>query len=195
MTDICKQKDTADKALDLLYSVCPSAIVAGGAPRDWYLGIPAKDIDIFITADNRWTTSEIVEVLSKLGFEKVTPITPKEDGLQNYTMNPHIRFVYNGKLDDELIQVVVLNDSTYKIVDTFAFNVCKVWYKNSKVNTTPDFEYAIFNKVLIKQGELYSSTFLYRDKIIKKFPDYKYYDSEQNYLKSLFKTVDRKDYK
>lgn len=193
MLIIDKQKNTADKALDILFSVCPSAIVAGGAPRDWYLGNPAKDIDIFITTDNRWTTRVTGRVLSRLGFENVSPIVPKEDGIQNYTKNPNIKFVYNCKLDGESIQIIVLYDSTYRIVDTFAFNICKVWYKNSKINTTADFEYAVSNKVIVKQGELYSSTTAYKDKIVNKFPEYKYYNSESEFLKSMYKASIKKE--
>jgi len=68
---ISEQKSAADKALDLLFSVCPSAIAAGGAPRDWYLGIPAKDIDIVqaaleIEKEERITSAQTPEFKAKV---------------------------------------------------------------------------------------------------------------------------------
>lgn len=185
MTDGNKQKEIADKALEMLYPICPNAIVAGGAPRDWFLGNTAKDIDIFITADDRWVNKDVTSVLRYVGFENASPIVPNEVDFLNYTKNPRIKAVYNCKLDSQDIQIIVLFGRTYTIVDTFAFNICKAWYKNGKVNTTPDFNYAVTNKVLIKQGELYASTKAYRDKIIAKFPDYKYYESEYAFLQRV----------
>lgn len=47
------QKFVADTILYKLFPIDPYCICAGGAPRDWYLGKVASDLDIFIyTAPN-----------------------------------------------------------------------------------------------------------------------------------------------
>ena len=64
MNTIEQQKLVADKVLNQLYLICPEAIVAGGAPRDWYLGKPANDIDVYFSSTTT-TASKLNKQLEK----------------------------------------------------------------------------------------------------------------------------------
>lgn len=183
--DFKEQMKIADKALDMLYPISPSAIVAGGAPLDWYFEKEARDVDIFISVNPSWKPAELRKALTKVGFSSVEIVGPENtDGL-SYMLNPNISTVHNCKLDDLDIQIINLNISTYDIVDKFAFNVNKAWYKKSVV-LEPSCKYGIENKVLIKQGETYADSDAYRTKIRKKFEDFKYFDSNDTFVNSLF---------
>ena len=46
--NIDQQKLTADGILGILEQFNPDCILAGGAPRDWYMGNPCNDLDIFV---------------------------------------------------------------------------------------------------------------------------------------------------
>ena len=53
MDIIDAQKDIATNVLDSLrQTVDPTALVAGGAVRNWYFKRPANDIDVFVKADS-----------------------------------------------------------------------------------------------------------------------------------------------
>lgn len=178
------QKIVADKALKMLYPVSPFAIVAGGAPVDWHLGKEARDIDIFINAEQSLSTTKFMDVLKSVGFESVNQIDHEEAENINYTRNPHIKHVYNCKLDGTNIQIVRLKCSTFRIVDTFAFNVNKAWYEHGKITLEKSCKYGLDNKVIVKEGELYASTLRYQSKIQRKFEGFKFFNSSQEFLEN-----------
>lgn len=183
-----QQKQVADKVLDMLRFTDPTAIVAGGAPRDWYMGRAAKDIDVFMHTPPRWGHTGTKELLSDLFCVNVMPMERSEH-TENYSQNPLIERVFDSKIDGEQVQFVCLNKPSFGIVDTFGFNVCKVWYKNSKLRTTKDFVHAVENQVLIETGELYLNSRLYRERIQNKFPTWKYFTSKEQYTNYLMHTA------
>lgn len=181
-----EQMYEADIILSTVQKIDPDCIIAGGAPRDWYFNRQCKDIDLFLSLKQRLSNTKIKEMLSTLGLDvqQVNPINP--DGL-NYGLNPDIKVVFDVKNPDTAtpIQIVVMNSSTFNTVDSFAFNICKIWYKNQKIRTTPSFKYAVDNKVLIKTGEIFRSTDAYTKRIRDKFPNWPYFDSKLTYLKQV----------
>jgi tRNA nucleotidyltransferase/poly(A) polymerase len=42
------QQSVADSLLARLEAIDPHCIIAGGAPRDWYLGRLANDLDVYL---------------------------------------------------------------------------------------------------------------------------------------------------
>lgn len=189
MQKIKGQQATADKTLKMVYPISPFAIVAGGAPRDWIMGKEASDIDVFVNINPKLTVEQTLSVLESVGFNSVILTEHKDDDFLNYLKNPNIINVYSYMLDGIKVQIINLNTSSFKIVDTFAFNICKVWYKNNKIVTTPDFNWAVTEKTIIKQGELYACSEKYKQKIKDKFPDFKYYESEVAYMREKYNAV------
>ncbi len=179
---IAEQKLVADKALDMLFPVSPYAIVAGGAPVDWYLGNKARDIDIFINLDNRLSNRDVVMILKRIGFDNVNTIGNEEAENINYTMNPDIDHVYDCKLDDMNIQIIRLKCNTHDIVNKFVFNVNKAWYKNLCMHIEDSCKYGLAKRVIIREGKIYANTLRYRDKIQKKFKGFRYFDSPMDFL-------------
>jgi hypothetical protein len=185
---LTEQQKVADKILSILEGLDPTCIVAGGAPRDWLHGKDAKDIDIFMHMREDLSQSRIINMIERLGlFVRPVPLG-KVDEI-NYRTNPDIRIVIDVQYEDVPIQIIIVNKPTYSVVNSFAFNICKVWYKNKEIHTTPEYRYATANKVLIRTGDIFRSSEAYTSRIRAKFPNYAYYESKEKYLKALSDTI------
>jgi tRNA nucleotidyltransferase/poly(A) polymerase len=68
MITIDLQKIVADDVLEKLFSIDPHAIVAGGAPRDWFMGNLASDIDVFFCTRHGISISTVKRQLEHVGF-------------------------------------------------------------------------------------------------------------------------------
>ena len=77
------QQAVADYFIALMRSIDPYVCVAGGAPRDWFLGKPAADIDIFYQCPTIMLECEFEPVL-KLLDEGAVECYMQEDELQKY---------------------------------------------------------------------------------------------------------------
>jgi len=172
MTTIEHQKQVADKVLEQLYLICPEAIVAGGAPRDWYLGKPANDIDVYFSSTTT-TASKLIKQLEKcfdgmqIKFEQqmgknINPLYQTMEGLVRI-----IEFVLDG-VKVQLIQM----DTTkrlYSVVGNMSVSVCKVWYTNGKIAPTRDF------LITLKSGVMFLS------------PKYNWNDPHPTKMAEMFK--------
>ena len=45
--NLLRQKALTREVMETILPISPTAIVAGGAPRDWYFNNQAQDVDIF----------------------------------------------------------------------------------------------------------------------------------------------------
>ena len=71
---------------------------------------------------------------------------------------------------------------TFRVVDKFPFGICKVWYKNGKINTTDAFKLALSLKVLVLSDESYSNDDFCVKKMREKFPHedgWKFYPNKE----------------
>lgn len=186
LTPVLAQQEKANQILALVEQLDPTAIIAGGAPRDWYFGKVASDIDIFMYFRPDLPLGELHSFMLNKGFE-VDFVGDQEEQF-NYKLNPNIRCVFQLDYKGEKVQLVMLNKPSWGIVDTFAINICKIWYKRGKINTTKNFLFAIKNKILIKEGELYASTAKYELKIRDKFKDYTWFSSRLDAFNFLVNT-------
>ena len=64
MLTITQQKDIANLILDIVRKQFGNGYIAGGAARDWFMGHPAQDIDIFVQLDKETIgTAEAVPMI------------------------------------------------------------------------------------------------------------------------------------
>lgn len=181
--EVEKQKLVANAVLDMLRTVDPSAIVAGGAPRDWWFNKPATDIDVFFYFRHDLHLGYITRVLYECGFDI---LYSKDDSNlpEWYKKNPNLRAVFGTRVDGVEVQLILLRNPTFGVVGTFPMSICQIWYKNGEIRTTNSFIKSVEEKVLIKTNHVYSNGDKYIQKIREKFPTYKYYDSLDSYVKS-----------
>lgn len=82
-----------------------SAVVIGGAPRDWFRGEPCNDIDVYIQT-NKHTRSLIATL--KRSFGDVTEVKGDYDGMQ------HVHYIINVPFTSAIIQLIFVKDNSIK---------------------------------------------------------------------------------
>lgn len=173
---INQEKDIADQVLRRLEVIDPTCILAGGAPRDWWLGHTCNDLDFYIY--HRGTTENLERSFKALGFD-VEPMRRKGFNVQArldgmYNSMPDLRAVYQTKYPyrGKHIQIIVMDNPTFSgVVDKFACSISKVWYKDGVLRPTQEAHDARRNKVIeVAQG--YSPNCAYVQKMRDRFPEY-----------------------
>lgn len=183
-----EQKKIASEILDKLFIIDPYAIVAGGAPRDWYFGKEANDIDVFLYINNKYTTDIRDKLIERLGFSLQKVGDTAELKALGYHTNPNILSVYNVLGYGTPVQLILMNAPTWDcVIDQFPLSICKAWYKSEKKGVVihKDFQDSVKYGVLFKTNELYANADKYLMKIRSRFPGYKYYSSRVSFLEGL----------
>ena len=178
------QKKIADEILDKLYVLDPYAIVAGGAPRDWYFNKEANDIDVFFYLSKNYTCEVIDKLLSRLGLdmERLGP----EEFPKGYQLNPNIYQVFNVKGYSTPVQLILLNSPTWEAaVPQFPLSICKAWYKNGKSGYDRDFLISVSHGVIYTTNELYANGNAYLEKIYKRFPNFERFNNKMSALEYI----------
>jgi hypothetical protein len=189
MSIIKMQQAVADTVLQRLLTIDPFAIVAGGAPRDWYLGKEATDLDVYFHPNPNWNVMTVRNQLIARGFE-FTDVgdlqeswDDAEQSKSQYLANQYLKAVYNPINTAMKVQLMWMSEPTFEsVLPQFTLNLSKVYYKNGKISTDTIFDLGVAEKALIRTNSVYINNNRYIDKIKAKFPDYTYYESEDAYF-------------
>ena len=178
--NISQQQFVADFLLHKLEAIDPFCILAGGAPRDWYFGREATDLDIYLHIPLNQNLQVFQKRLNAIGIrDAVMSDVFNEDS--PYKRNPLVRWVLSFVYDGVIIQLIVMTESTFtSVVQYFPLSICKVYWKNGVIRDADkwsQFGVTVAHKALVKTGEAYSAGGWYIDKIKAKFPDFQYYDT------------------
>jgi hypothetical protein len=177
-----QQKELADMLINKLRAFDPYALLAGGAPRDWYFGNEASDLDIYVYQQGYYSTLGSIECrLNSLGF--TYSFLEFKEYQESYEKNENIRCVINIEGFDTPVQLVILRTTTWNVVDTFPLSICKIWYTPERgIVPTTDFKLSVKTKGIFKTNTLYSDGDKYVDKIRNKFKDYRYVGTDKEVL-------------
>ena len=180
-TILGRQKRLADTILQSLECISPYAILAGGAPRDWYFGMEAKDLDFYLYSSAITTKSLGKQLSNALGIdiERISFLSSWETSL--YTTMRRLSKIVNISGYDFPVQVMILKDprDEFRVVEDMSTSICKVWYKDSKINLTKDFKLTVASgKMFLNEG--YSWTDPHPKKMVERFRD-KYYASNRQF--------------
>lgn len=183
MTDeekIEHQKKVAKYAYDLLGVIDPECVLAGGAPRNWHLGKPAKDLDFWLNVPNKGMKHKTL-------LEKHFSRTPKFRGItksddEDYGSLPGIEALIDVPYQFENIQIVVLDDEWEPelYIDTFDFDLCKIMFDFKSTEIVPGYAFKndMENKTLtyniskLTKGQLLKAPARAK-KMQELFPDHK----------------------
>ena len=178
------QQSVADSLLARLEAIDPHCIIAGGAPRDWYLGRQAKDLDVYLYVPQNSLLRHFKTQLAAIGITNIEQSTLSTDDAR-YISNPLVRWVFNYEEAGEKVQLIVMKESTYtSVVQHFPLSICKVWYKGGEIIPEYEFSSTVKRNSIVKTGTEYSSDGWYIDKIREKFePKFKYFDSWSDFAK------------
>lgn len=170
------QKFVADTFLDKMFPIDPYCIVAGGAPREWHFGKVASDIDLFFYTGHR-AMGCIDAMLKSVGVE-YTDVQVGGAIPEWYKLNPHLKGVYNVVYQGVKIQLIRMDKHTHDcVIPNFPLSICHAWYKNYKIHLEKPFIRGEKFKAIYKTAEIYNDEHAYVQKILAKFPDWKYYQN------------------
>lgn len=116
-----------DNVLDIVSSIDPYCVVAGGAPRDIQLNRKYSDIDVFLFVPLHWTNQTFKQVFEKVTGLKIRNLAAKESAM--YSVNPDIIAVYETEVCNEKVQIVRYIKTTFGIHESFALSICQTAYK------------------------------------------------------------------
>lgn len=174
---IDKQKLIADTIMSKLEVIDPYCILAGGAPRDWYFGETANDLDFYYYS-NAMTISRSKKQLERaLGSEVEVVFEPQErrgsnkDGvLDLYKTMKDLRRIFEANIDGVKVQFMQLvsPNSSFNVLGQMSVSICKVWYKGGKSRYHQDFKLSVASKsMFLSDG--YSWTDPHPSKIKERF--------------------------
>jgi hypothetical protein len=126
---IQSQQVTADAVLRMMFVIDPNSCILGGAPRDWALGNPAKDLDVYIQT----AVGEPSEITMK---RIMLAMDLQEDEIEDITSSSYyvagidngVQYVFNIKNCYMPIQVIVCDRKPIKMLDVFHGSLSKVSY-------------------------------------------------------------------
>lgn len=170
------QKWVADVMLQKVLPIDPYCIVAGGAPRDWHFGKVASDIDLFFY-DGKSTVNALMSRFKAVDIE-IESSSFGYDIPEWYKLNPLLIGVYNLTYQGVKVQLLRMKEPTFRsVLPNFPLSICHAWYKSGKIRLEKPFIRSEKFKSIYKTAEIYNDEHAYVQKILAKFPDWKYYQN------------------
>lgn len=175
MKTIEQQKKVAQEIYKKLKIIDPYALLAGGAPRDWYFGNLANDLDFYFFSTGV-TVSSVVNQLSGIMGVKVDAVKYDEDSHQHgqYKSMPFLRRVLEAEIGGEKVQFMQLTEpnAQFKVVDAMDVSICKAWCDvDMNISMHQDFKITLASGNMFLSDE-YSWSDRHPQKIADRFPNF-----------------------
>ena len=129
LKSIESQKSCANAVLSMLHMVDPDCCILGGAPRDWALGNPAKDLDVYLQGypnESRDSIASRVSQALELQDGEIEDVT--KDSYYMHTLDNGVLGVLNVKNCYMPIQIVICDRLPIDMLDKFHGSLSKVSY-------------------------------------------------------------------
>lgn len=166
-----QQKIIADEIYAKLQVIDPYCILAGGAPRDWYFGNPANDLDFYFYSNG--STIGAVRKQLEAQFGTVQLLMDRERCASSplyKTMEDLVR-IWEMEYQGQKVQMIQLGNprSTFKVVDKMDVSVCQVWYIGGEVKLSENFKLTLASNIMFPTTEGYSWSDPHAQKMITRF--------------------------
>lgn len=143
-----QQKQLADKVYEALTLIDPSCVLAGGAPRDWYLGTEANDLDFYFCSTGS-TVGRVKKQLSRVGIQAEASICPVQSEL--YQSMEGLKRIWNTEVDGMKVQLIEMCEPKhrFKVIDNMDVSICKAWYSQvGKIHLHRDFKLTLASGIM-----------------------------------------------
>lgn len=175
MKTIEQQKKVAQEIYEKLKIIDPYALLAGGAPRDWYFGSLANDLDFYFFSTGV-TVSSVENQLSNIMGVKVNAVKYDEDSHQHgqYKSMSFLRCVLEAEIEGEKVQFMQLTEpnAQFKVVDAMDVSICKVWCREDmRVQMHQDFKITLASHTMFL-SDGYNWSDRHPQKIADRFPKF-----------------------
>lgn len=171
--DVADQKREATELLSKLRLVDPFAMIAGGAPRDWYFNTPAKDLDVYMRLPNHNTIGLVNSLAAMVGITDFFPIDKIKES--TYAELPNLKWVFEGRYNGVQVNLMVMEKGVREeIVKDFDVAICRAWFDGEKCHYHEEFEFCMKTRVcLVHQN--YTGKEAHLRKMAKRFPQFMFY--------------------
>ena len=169
MKTLENQMQIAKEISDKLKACDPYAVLAGGAPRDWYFGNVAKDLDFYVHLTETIDANAVRFKAIGLDLERLTFSEMQQQGYEK--MDALFR-IWEGTYKGEKVQVMCMTQPVHQsVVDCFGVSLCEFWWNGGDIKATKSALVSVLSKKMFyKDG--YSAKQTHIDKMVKYFPDY-----------------------
>jgi len=136
-----KQRVLADEILAGLKVISPYAILAGGAPRDWYFAEEAKDLDFYLYSSAITVNAAKKQIAAALGISTDRVVHKAEHETGVYQTMKCLRRIFNVYDYHIPVQIMQLCDPSdeFHVVNAMSTSICRVWYEGGEIHKTKDF--------------------------------------------------------
>lgn len=164
------QKALADGLLDVLYKISPYVMLAGGAPRDWYFGEEANDLDIYLYSPASTIGAMLKQLKACTGIDFKFNAELMQDDNSLYKHMPQLRRIFEAEMEGMKVQIMQLNNplDEFRVVENMSTSICKIWYQQGKTHLTKDFKLSVATKCMFLKDE-YKWTDPHPKKMAEKF--------------------------
>ncbi|MNQ25269.1 hypothetical protein D3C85_384840 [compost metagenome] len=186
--NIEQQKQLADKVYDMLTLIDPNCVLAGGAPRDWYLGTAANDLDFYFCSTGS-TVKSVEKQLNRAGFKVKASICPVQSELYEYM--PGLVRIWNCESEAMKVQFIQMSDQKYRwdVVSNMDVSICKAWYShNGNIKLHQDFKLTVASGIMFLKDK-YSWDNKHSLKMKKRFSGKFYAGTREQATSSLVSKV------
>lgn len=125
------QGENGPELWDQILAAIPGAIIAGGAIRDWFLGVEPKDFDIFVSA-SEFHEPEGFSGLGHLG---------REGRLEEYEKLNDIGIIMRGRIAGRQADLIGMRSDPLtgaELVTDFDFGITRCWYDADGLHDTAE---------------------------------------------------------
>ena len=133
---ICNQQETALEIILKLKTQFGNAVVAGGAPRDWYMGQIARDIDVYVVTPPKKAAILLATATVALG-EEVKHLGKEYE----YLEQSGIGFITAGLtyINSQSVNIIFLNENYVgkdgNVYDHFDCDICQIAWDGDFITT------------------------------------------------------------
>jgi len=165
-----QQKALADRILDGLKVISPYAILAGGAPRDWYFNEKANDLDFYLYTSAMTLHAAKKQLAKVLGIDSSQIKTKSRIDSSLYATMQCLRTILDVEGFDMPVQIMLLNKpkDEFKVVDVMSTSICKIFYHEGKIIPKQEFMLTVKTKIIFLD-EGYSWSDPHPTKIVNRF--------------------------
>lgn len=136
---IGQQKNIAEDIMDNIKIIDPYALLAGGAPRDWYFGNTCNDLDIYYYSNGDTVGAckgQLESLFPHLTFtnrsERFENKIAQQDHLEIYNSMKFLKRVFETTVGGLTVQFIQLeeNKKQFKVVEAMDVSICQCWYNH-----------------------------------------------------------------
>lgn len=170
MGTIENQKRVAKEILEKLSIIDPYAILAGGAPRDWYFDEEAKDLDFYYYTQERTMGASSKQL--EFFFPKVIPSLREDGDWKLYEHMPGLKRVWNTTIEGIPVQFIQMDseETRRNVVENMDVSICKISMNRFETTLHRDFKLTVGSgKMFLKEG--YSWNDPHPTKMIEKYKE------------------------